>query len=124
MRSKFFGNPGGPPAAAQQSRLKFSKAEAKKEGATEAEATSGASKTEENNGDANEDVKMEDAQTVKKKKMQANRSKTQFSLPVPQRSERRQKRKTQKSHLAVTPTNHHQRSHAHNLLRNLNKRRA
>jgi len=67
MRSKFFGNPGGAPAAAQQSRLKFSKAEPKKEGATEAEATSGASKTEEKNGDVTEDdVKMEDVPTVKK----------------------------------------------------------
>jgi DNA ligase-1 len=67
MPSKFFGNPGGPPAAAQQSRLKFSKADAKKEGAPEAAATSGASKTEEKNGDAtDEDVKMEDEQTVKK----------------------------------------------------------
>lgn len=67
MCSKFFGNPGGAPAAAQQSRLKFSKAEPKKEGATEVETAPGAIKTEDKNGDVTEDdVKMDDAQTLKK----------------------------------------------------------
>ena len=71
MGSKFFGNPGGAPAATQQSRLKFSKAEPIKNGGSEQEATPGASraaKTEAKNGDdmEEEDVKMEDEQPLKK----------------------------------------------------------
>lgn len=70
FHSKFFGNPGGQQPVAQQSRLKFSKSEPKKEQSAEKEAVPGASKTaeaDEANGNVkDEDVKMEDEQPVKK----------------------------------------------------------
>lgn len=67
--SKFFGNPGGQQPAAQQSRLKFSKSQPKKDANAEEEIVPEASKTEDSatNGKAGgDDVKMEDDTPVKK----------------------------------------------------------